>query len=88
MENCDRQPTIWRKKMSTYENTFYNPKHSTEKMFTTDALPIEYKGYKIYHRIKGSNKNGDCFDIVKNEKCVGQRAGLNGAKSRIDELAA
>ena len=51
----------------------------SKPIIQTDAKPIEYKGYLIYERIKGV-----CFDIVKNGVCVCMRAGINGAKSAID----
>lgn len=56
--------------------TDYGPSH-----FTTEALPTAYSGFQIFQRIEGH-----VWDVVKNGRCVAQRAGINGAKRAIDEL--
>lgn len=72
--------------MTTYKNKFYSPKiHGPNPNITTDADPIEYKGFLIYHRVK-SMGDANIFDIVKDGVCIGMMAGLNGAKERIDSL--
>jgi len=68
-----------------YENPWHDP---TDRMsrshFETDIRPVKYRGYLIYHRIKSSS-GGDCYDVVKDDLCLTQRAGLNGAKKAIDD---
>ncbi len=71
--------------ITTYKNSFHVKHNATygPAEYTTDAKPTEYKGYLIYERIKGS-----VWDIVKDGTCIHQMAGLNGAKSHIDEMTA
>jgi hypothetical protein len=70
-----------------YKNSFHNSKNQYSKEFIeTENSPIEYKGFKIFHRIKSHNPSGDVFDIVKNDVCIGMNAGINGAKKRIDSV--
>lgn len=66
--------------MVKYKNIF-RPFKDSPLFYETDVSPVAYKGYLIYQRIKGT-----CFDIVKDSVCLGQYAGINGAKKRIDEL--
>lgn len=67
--------------MTTYKNPFYSAKYADSKpVISTDATPIEYKGYLIYERVKRQ-----VFDIVQNGVCVGMMAGMNGAKRWIDD---
>jgi len=40
---------------------------------------VEYKDFFIYQRFKG------CFDIVHKDVCVGVFAGLDGAKTAIED---
>jgi hypothetical protein len=67
--------------------TYSNPWHKRYKeeygpeYYETKVNPIEYKGHLIFQRIEGR-----VWDVVKNGKCVTQRAGLNGAKRAIDLL--
>jgi hypothetical protein len=68
---------------TSYRNPWHNPHDSRygPPRFTTDARPIAYRGYLIYHRFES------CWDVVKDGVCVTQRAGLNGkggAKDWID----
>ncbi len=73
--------------MATYKNKFHTPHIITSKpIIETDAIPVAYKGYLIYHRLKNNGKCGDVFDIVKDGVCVGMYAGLNGAKRKIDDF--
>lgn len=73
--------------MTTYLNTFYNPKRKDSKKFlTTEAKPTYYKGFKIYHRVKSAERGGNIYDIVISNECIGMYAGLRGAKQRIDIL--
>lgn len=69
--------------MVTYKNPWYKPKNPTygPEYYTTDAKPLEYKGFSIYERFIDI-----CFDVVKDGTCISQRAGLNGAKRFIDSL--
>lgn len=65
----------------TYQNPWHNQDDRYSRpLFECEKRPTEYKGYKIYHRIK------DCFDIVKDGVCISQMAGLNGAKKAIDKI--
>lgn len=73
--------------MTTYKNSFYeNDTKNRTKLLRTDAKPIEYCGYLIYHRIKSTTESADVFDIVKDSVCIGMYAGINGAKKAIDNL--
>ena len=66
--------------------TYVNPWHQKSDptyggpTYTTDAKPVEHRGYLIYHRI--------AFDVVKDGRCVGCYAGLSGAKDYIDRMLA
>jgi hypothetical protein len=69
-------------KQAVYKNSFYSPEHKGElPEFTTDATPIDYKGFQIYQYIKGS-----VWHTVKDGVCIAMNAGPNGAKRRIDEM--
>lgn len=67
---------------TSYKNPWHNPldRYSGPDCFMTDVKPTEYKGYLIYHRLS------DVWDVVKDDACVTQRAGFNGAKRYIDEM--
>ena len=67
--------------MSTYSNPWHRPGQPQQgpREYSTDAKPIEYRGYQIFERIRGQ-----CWDVVKDGTCVTQRAGLSGAKRFID----
>jgi len=66
--------------ISRYRNFFYSSTRGGDpEFYTTDARPIPYKGFLIYRRLP------NCFDIVKDGICVGQYAGLSGARGVIDE---
>lgn len=67
--------------------SYKNPWHKEDSMmnhygprfYKTDSIPVEYKGYQIFERIKGSS------DIVKDGFCVTQRYCVpNRAKLAID----
>jgi len=77
-------------KMTTYKNSFYTPKNPiSRKEFSTEVTPIEYKNYLIFHRINPNSPIKDgahVFDVVINGICIGQYAGLNGAKHFIDNI--
>ena len=66
---------------------YINPWHNLRKseygpaFYQTDNKPIQYKGYLIINRIPNC-----VWDIVKDGKCITQRAGINGAKHIIDTL--
>ncbi len=69
-------------RLATYKNPFHSEKyHGSKPIIETDAKPLEYKGFVIYERIRGS-----VWDVVKNGSVVTMRAGLNGAKQFIDQL--
>lgn len=66
--------------MAQYVNQSHKPKepHYGPENYTTDAEPQEYRGFLIYHRL------AEVWDVVKDDVCVGQFAGPNGARSDID----
>lgn len=75
--------------MTTYKNPWQKNNRFMEPEYTTDATPTDYKGYLIYHRIKSGQPTSlgkDCFDIVQDDVCIGQCAGLSGAHRFIDSL--
>lgn len=67
-------------KPTRYRNSFHQPRDTTygPEFYETYARPIEHRGFLIFQRLP------QCFDIVENGVCVGQLAGLNGAKSAIE----
>jgi hypothetical protein len=66
--------------MARYINSFHKTHDgfSGPAVFETEAKPVEYLGFKIYRRLP------ECFDVVRNNVCIGMYAGLNGAKRAID----
>lgn len=66
--------------MARYKNPWYTPRSLSPEYYTTDVKPEEYRGYLIYHREK------QIWDIVKDDVCVAQMAGPNGARQRIDKI--
>jgi hypothetical protein len=73
--------------MTSYKNPFHSNKYQgSVPVIITDANPIEYKDYLIYHRLKSKTHDANIFDIVKDNICLGMCAGLNGAKISIDQL--
>jgi len=68
--------------MHTYTNPWHKPHQPMygPATYQTDAGPIEYRGHLIFRRLPA------VFDVVKDGKCLAQRAGLNGAKAVIDAL--
>ena len=74
--------------MTTYINPWHKPgkpEYGPTK-YETNVKPTEYKGFLIYNRIQAYNLGGGVWAVVQNGHCVTQRAGINGAKSYIDEL--
>lgn len=72
-----------------WHKTQYNKNVHGPAFYETDTTPKEYKGYLIYHRIDYGmpiNSGANVFDIVKDGVCVGQYAGPNGARAKIDSL--
>ena len=71
---------------ATYKNPWYkgpkNPEFGPE-YFKTDGTPVEYRGYKIYNRVRGH-----IWDVVKNDVCLDQLSGASGARQAIDKLVA
>ena len=72
---------------STYRNSFYKPSLEGRygpEFYVTDEEPTEYKGFLIYRRIAA------CFDCVlagiNGPECIGQYAGMSGAKRFIDDF--
>ena len=55
-----------------YINSFYNSRYQDSKFeIETDIVPIKYKGYLIYHRLRTTFEYGDIFEVVKDGVCVG-----------------
>ena len=73
--------------MATYKNPWHrvNSTESGPAFYSTDAKPVEYRGYVLYHRIPGASGRG-CWDVVKDGVCVGQYAGPSGARQFVDKL--
>jgi hypothetical protein len=71
--------------MYAYLNPWHKPEasHYGPKMYETDVEPVKYLGYLIYQRVHGA-----VWDVVKDGKCITQRAGLNGAKQAVADLLA
>jgi len=70
--------------MKTFVNSFYNVKNVPYSQpsydFREDDFVETYKGYDIWrHSISQ-------WDIVKDGIIVGNYAGINGARGRIDEM--
>ena len=70
--------------MTRYQNPWYDPDKSWygPVCYSTSVQPIPYKGFLIYERLPS------VFDVVLDDVCVIQRAGLKGAKHYIDNHAA
>lgn len=71
------------KERVTYKNPWHKPGLEDtygKPTYETDAEPEKYKGYLIYHR------RISVWDVVLNGVCVGQYAGINGARKFIDEI--
>lgn len=70
--------------MVTYKNPWFKgvgkPEYGPE-VYTTSVKPFEYRGYKVYERIIGR-----VWDVVKDNVCVTQMAGPDGARRAIDKL--
>lgn len=72
--------------MARYRNKFHKAFNSDfgPEFYETEVHPTAYKGFKIYHRHRGAF---DCvIDGINGPECVGQYAGLNGAKLFIDQF--
>lgn len=66
--------------MAEYRNSFYDAMHGYDpEIYKTDVKPVEYNGYLLYQRIKGR-----CWDVVKDDVCIGQYAGRAGAEAFVD----
>ena len=69
---------------SSYANPWYSPSSGVDPaVYTTDAKPVEYHGFQIFHRIKGV-----CCDVVYEGVCVAQRVGMSGAREAIERIVA
>jgi hypothetical protein len=66
--------------------SYLNPWHKPGKpeygppAYETDVKPAEYRGFLIFHRLP------QVWDVVKDGRCVTQRAGPNGARQFIDHM--
>lgn len=70
---------------TSYRNPWHRPDAPMygPARYETTARPVEYRGHLIFERIRGT-----CWDVVKDGACITQRAGINGARSAVDALAA
>lgn len=68
---------------ATYLNPWHNPSNPIygPAFYKTDVRPVRYKGYLIYQRIAGV-----VWDVVKDDRCLTQRAGPNGAREYVDQI--
>lgn len=65
----------------TYKNKFFNKSYQgSQEFYEATENPERYKGFEI-HKI-----SAEMFHVVKNGVCVAMMAGINGAKSRIDDF--
>lgn len=66
--------------MAAYQNSFHKPGRPEygPEYYVTDAEPVAYRDHLIFQRLR------ECFDVVRDGVCIGQYAGLNGAKRYID----
>lgn len=68
--------------MAEYRNSFYSARGSDPAIYRTEVRPVEYKGLLLYQRIKGV-----CWDVVRDDVCIGQYAGRSGAEAFVDRLS-
>ncbi len=69
-----------------YKNPWHDPRNNDSPAFySTNHEPEIYKGYQIFNRIPGEIGRG-IWDIVKDDVCISQYAGPNGARKAIDEI--
>ena len=66
------------------ERNPYSPEYFRYNSGSGDGIE-EYKGFTIYARW---DRFALCYDIVKDDICISQMAGPNGARRKIDELTA
>lgn len=66
----------------TYRNPWHRPDkpHYGPEFYSTDAKPVEYRGFQIFQRVKGT------WELVKDGVCLTQRAGRNGPRYLADAL--
>ncbi len=70
--------------MARYRNPWYREgqyNHGPE-FYETEARPVRHADCLIYQRIRGA-----CWDVVRDEVCVAQRAGLEGAKRAAESAS-
>lgn len=71
-------------KMFRYKNPFFNKSSQTSKeIIETNEFPIEFKGYYIFHSQKGTKKEDNVFDIVKNDTLISQMVTIDSCKNHI-----
>lgn len=64
-----------------YRNPWHRPlKSEGGEFFETTVAPVEYRGFQIFHRFKGSH------ELVKDGVCLTIRAGRGGPASLADAL--
>lgn len=69
--------------ITRYKNSWYIKVKDSPEYFETHLTPITYKDYLIYER---NDRGYSVFDIVRDDICIGQYNGINGAKQRVDEF--
>lgn len=75
-QQAGRKETV----QSRYRNPWYDAlrNNADPPEYVTEAAPTRYRGYLIYRRLPA------CFDVVGARCCIGQYAGLPGAKGLVD----
>lgn len=77
--------------MYTYRNPWFRPDrsiHGDPEFYRTDATPVQVGKYQRFHRIKGSNKSGHCYDYVLDGVVVTQRCGGGLTEAELDAYIA
>ena len=69
------------RKVATYKNPWHSPRGHDPDIYTTDARPIEYRGFLLYNRIPGT-----VCDVVKNGCAVRQIVTVKGGQNAVDAI--
>lgn len=66
--------------MARYRNPWFEAltNDADPREYVTDAKPTIYRAHLVYRRLPS------CFDVVREDACIGQYAGMSGAKGLID----
>ncbi len=70
-----------------YRNSFHNKLvHGSKEFIESSEIPLEYRGYFIFHSKKSTDKYDNVYDVVKDEILISQRVTLKSCQLLIDEL--